>query len=169
MRVTLKGKQLSEEQFLDNILEIVTTMAKRMGLPDDILFCIENVSFTVAFDIDGKPQYATVPREINGKKINEMFEVIAEMDEDGNIKETTDNEEESFVDGYSLAKAAGEEYKYEGIKSKYKDTELEPISELKVEDGARAVKYNIKAEPDKELVRHYKEDKIVAEYVLLKK
>lgn len=171
MKITLKGKQLNEEKLIKNIYEVVAGTAEKIGIPKDTLFQLEDVSFKVAFELDGKAMYATVPREINGKKYNEMLEIVAEMDEKGNIKELKDNEEESFVDGYSLAKAVGEDYQYEGIESAYSDEELKQIDEFG-DDEVRAVKYELRNNPDYQVVRHYKVidgyDTLIAEYKLIK-
>jgi len=171
MKVTLKGKQLNEEKLIKNIYEVVAGTAEKIGIPKGTLFQLEDVNFKVAFALDGKALYATVPREINGKTFNEMLEIVAEIDENGEVKDIQNNEEKSFVDGYSLAKAVGEDYEYEGIESAYGDEELVQVDEFG-DDEVRAVKYELKDDPDYQVVRHYKVidgvDTLIAEYKLIK-
>ncbi|HIE5864196.1 TPA: hypothetical protein ACXNXA_000250 [Clostridium botulinum] len=167
MKVFINGKVREEGRIDELISEVLETMSERIGVPEGTEFAIEDLEFKVIFNIDGKEQYATVPREINGEVINEMFMVSAHLDEEGNIIQEEDNEKESFYDGYTLAKAVGKEYEYTGTESKYSNDELEVIESVgeNTDEDVMAVKYKVKANPDIEIVRHYKGNLLVAEYV----
>lgn len=167
MKVFINGKINRDGQIEDIIHEVVNTMAGRIGVPENTAITIEGLEFKVIFHIDGQDTYATVPRDVNGETVNEIFMVSAHLDEDGNIIQTDDNEEESFHDGYTLAQSIGQEYEYEGTTSAYEDAELEIIESLgeNTSTDVMSVKYKVIADPETEVVRHYKGDLLVAEYV----
>ncbi|MCW6094579.1 hypothetical protein LAV60_15515 [Clostridium sporogenes] len=166
MKVFINGK-IREEGRIDEIIsEVLETMSERIGVPEGTEFAIEDLEFKVAFNIDGKEQYATVPREVAGETVNEMFMVSAHLDKEGNLVQAEDNESESFYDGYTLAKAVGKEYEYTGTESKYSNDELEVIESIgeNTDEDVMAVKYRVKASPEIEVVRHYKGNILIAEY-----
>ncbi|GAB6153707.1 hypothetical protein JCM17380_24570 [Desulfosporosinus burensis] len=167
MKVFINGKITREGRMDELVSEIVNTMGKRIGVPENTKITIEGLGFKVIFHIDGVDTYATVPRDVNGETVNEMFSVSVHLDEDGNIIQTEDNEEESFYDGYTLAKSVGQEYQYEGTESAYSNDELELLESLgeNTGDDVMAVKYRVIADPETEVLRHYKGDLLVAEYV----
>lgn len=167
MKVIINGKMGMFGMIENTVLEVIETMAERIGVPEGTEFAIEGLEFKVIFTIGGKESYATVPRDINGETVNEMFMVSVHLDEEGNIIQAEDNEQESFYDGYTLAKSAGQDYQYEGTESAYRKDELELLESLgdNNTDDVMAVKYKVIADPDTEVLRHYKGDLLVAEYV----
>lgn len=167
MQIYINGK-IKQEQDLNMIIgEALRGLGDRIGVPEDTEIALTELQFKVVFNINGQEQYATVPREVNGETVNELFAVSIHLDEEGNIIQREDNEEESFYDPYTLAKANGQEYQYEGIESKYKNKDLEIIDSIGEPEPNEpmAVKYSIKG-TDRKLVRHYKGEKLVAEYEL---
>lgn len=165
MKIIINGK-IREHGVIDNLIsEVIDNMARRIGVPEDTKIAIDGLEFKVLFTIDGEETYASVPREINGETVNEMFTVSVHLDEEGNILQEEDNEGESFYDGYSLAKSIGQEYNYEGIESKYQDSELEFKESLGEDtEGAKAITYIVIDNPETEIVRHFKDDLLVFEY-----
>lgn len=166
MKVIVNGKIKEQGRVEDLVAEIIANMAKRIGVPDGTEVAVEGLEFKVIFIADGQEQYATVPREVNGETLNEIFTVVVHLDENGNVVQAEDNEKESFYDGYTLAQSVGQEYNYEGTESKYQNDELEVIESLgeNTSTDVMAVKYKVKANPEIEVVRHYKGDLLVAEY-----
>ncbi|OAA90884.1 hypothetical protein [Clostridium ljungdahlii] len=166
MKVYLQG--ITQVNKLEELIKkVVLKMAERIGLEASVNFKVEDVEAKIMFNMDGNDTYATVPRDVQGTVANELFEVLVPLDREGNIDEdkVKDNEKESFYDGYTLAQALGKEYKYEGIESKYRNGDLKIIEYLgeNTPGEPMAVKYSIKG-TDRELIRHYKGDKLVAEY-----
>lgn len=166
MKVFINGKVKQKGRVEEIIQEVVDNTATRIGVPPGTEIAIEGLEFKVVFKINGEETYATVAREINGETINEMFMMSVHLDEEGNIVDTDDNEKESFHDGYTLAQAVGKEYEYTGTESKYENDELELLESLgeNSDTDVMAVKYRVIAEPEVEVVRHYKGDLLVAEY-----
>lgn len=165
MKVNVKGIVRKEGRVEELVEEILANMAKRIGVPEGTQVAIEDLEFKVIFSINGEEQYATVPREINGETVNEMFNVVVHLDENGNVKQAEDNEDESFYDGYTLAQAVGQEYQYEGTESSYDDEQLEEVEVLGSENvDVKSIRYTLKSDPEIEIVRHYKGDLLVAEY-----
>lgn len=166
MKIFVNGKIRQQGRVEELIQEVVNNLSNRIGVPEGTEIAIEGLEFKVVFSIDGQETYATVPREINDETVNEMFMVTVHLDEDGNVIQAEDNEEESFYDGYTLAQAVGQEYEYTGTESKYSNDELELIESIgdNSDVDVMAVKYRVKAEPEVEVVRHYKGDLLVAEY-----
>jgi hypothetical protein len=142
-------------------------MGEKLELTDEMFSKIqlEDVSFKVIFtDIYGVETYISVPRDVQGETVHELFEVNVELDEDGNIFDFEDNEEESKVDGFTLAQAVGLEYNYEGIESFFKDEELVEVDRYGIEGDVLAVKYSKVVDEASEVLRHFKGDLLVAEY-----
>lgn len=168
MKITIKGFT-SLEKVGGIMTEVISTMGERIGVPEGTEIKIEGLEFKVVYMMDGQERYATVPREVDGETTHEIFEVAVSLNADGDIDITKDNEEESFYDGYTMAKALGKEYHYEGIESGYADSDLMEIDRLtsNEEEDVQviAIKYDIKGTL-KELIRHYKGELLVAEYVL---
>lgn len=167
MQVYINGKIRQEQDLSMVIGEALKGLNEKIGVPEDTEIAITDIQFKVVFNVDGVESYATVSREVNGELVPELFAVSIHLDEDGNVIQSEDNEEESFYDPYTLAKAHGVEYQYEGIESNYKNDDLEVIDSLGEPEPNEpmAVKYSIKG-TDKELIRHYKGEKLVAEYVV---
>ncbi|WMU08169.1 hypothetical protein vBCtySFA70_00065 [Clostridium phage vB_CtyS-FA70] len=168
MKINFKGKITSEQQLINNIMEVVSTIGKRSGVPENTAFVIVDPIIKVAFLIDGEERYATVPRKVGDKDINELFEVKVTLDEKGDIAGSVDNEDESFADPYSMAKAVGVEYQYEGIESEYDDTKLKIVESIgdNTDIAPMAVRYEIEDDSKHDLVRHFKGNKLVAEYLI---
>lgn len=164
MKVNVKGIVRESERVTSLVEEVIANMSERIGIPEGTEVAIEDLEFKVIFTIDGQEQYATVPRDVNGETFNEMFNVVVHLDKEGKVVQAEDNEDESFYDGYTLSQAAGTEYEYEGILSAYQDEELELIEELGDSVDVHSAKYQLKSDPEVEIVRHYKKDQLVAEY-----
>ena len=166
MKVVFNGKIKEIGRIDDLISGVVDNVAQRIGVPEGTALAIEGLEFKVVFTIDGEETYASVPREVNGETINEMFMISVHLDEEGNVIQAEDNEGESFYDGFMLAKSIGQEYNYEGIESKYENDELEVIDSMgeNTENDVMAVRYSLIADPLIEIVRHYKGNRLVAEY-----
>ena len=166
MKVQFNGRINQTGRIDDLINEVINNVAPRIGVPEGTKIAIEGLEFKVVFTIDGEETYASVPREINGETVDEMFMLSVHLDADGNIVQAEDNEGESFYDGYTLAKAIGQEYQYEGIESNFENSELELIESLGENTGidVMAVRYTLISNPEVEIVRHFKGDLLVAEY-----
>ena len=171
MKVFINGKIKGQGRVEEVITEVVSNVIDRIGVPAGTDMAIEGLEFKVVFTIDGQESYATVPRDVNGETVNEMFMLSVHLDENGNVIGADDNEAESFYDGYTLAKSIGQDYKYESCESKYQNDELEIVESLgeNSSDDVMAVKYTVKADSTLEVVRHYKGDLLVAEYEYLQK
>lgn len=159
--------QADPKLMYENTTKVVADLLGRLEVPKDTKLFIEDLSFKVAFEINGQLQYASITRDINGEQVPEIFQVAVKLDEDGNIVYVGDNEEESFYDGYTLAQAVGQEYEYDGIESLYSNEDLEVISYLESSEDdykkVMAVTYKIKGDDDFSLIRYYKGEKIVVE------
>lgn len=142
----------------------VQAMGDKLDIPLDTAFVIEDISFKVKFIIDGEEKYVSVPREIDGEVIDEIFVVDMTLDSEGEIVDAVDNEDKSEYDGYTLAQALGKEYVYEGIVSAYDDNELMKIEQLGTDTDVKAVKYRLVDNPEIEILQHYKGELLVAEY-----
>lgn len=166
MKVTIKGRLGKQGMVEERVDEVIHNMAERIGVPDGTKFIVEGLEFKVIFVIDGVETYASVPRDINGETVNEIFEVVVDLDEDGNIVQTADNEAESLLDGFTLANSIGQEYQYEGVESGYSNDELEVIDSVgeNTEFDVMSVRYQVIGDPDTEILRHFKGNKLVAEY-----
>lgn len=171
MKVTIKGKISEQGRLEDTIQEIVSSMGNRFGIPDNTEIAIQDIEFKVIFKIDGEEKYATVPREIDGETVDEIFMLNVYLDENENIITEEDNEDESFYDGYTMATALGKEYKYSGIESKYQNDELEVVESFGENSptGVMSVRYKVKNSPEIQLIRYYKGDLLVSEYELTPK
>jgi hypothetical protein len=167
MKVNVEGRIIGRGRLESLVSEIITNMSKRIGVPEGTEVAIEALEFKVVFFMNGEENYATVPRTVNGKETNEMFMVNVKLDEDGMVIKASDNEAESYYDGFSLARAMGEEYDYSGVESEYNNDQLDLIESLgeNSETDVMAVRYKVIANPATEVVRHYKGDLLVAEYV----
>lgn len=166
MKVFINGKIREQGRVEEIMAEIINNMSAKMEVPEGTEIAIEGLEFKVVFNINGQETYATVPRNINGDEVNEIFMVSVQLDEEGNIIQAEDNEEESFYDGYTLAKSVGKEYQYTGTESKYSNDELEIVESIgdNTDIDVMAVRYKVKADPETEVVRHYKGDLLVSEY-----
>lgn len=166
MKIQFNGRINTLGRVKEVITEVLNNVAPRIGVPEGTKIAIEGLEFKVVFTIDGEETYASVPREINGETVDEMFMLSVHLDEEGNIVQAEDNEGESFYDGYSLAKSIGQEYQYEGIESNFESSELELIDSIGENTGSdvMAVHYKLIGNPEVEIVRHFKGDLLVAEY-----
>lgn len=166
MQIYMQG-QANPKLMYENTTRVVADLLERLGVPGDTKMVIEDLSFKVAFEINGQLQYASITRKINGEEVPEIFQVAVKLDGEGSIVYVGDNEDESFYDGYTLAQAVGQEYEYEGIESLYDNEDLEVISYLESSEDddkkVMAVTYKIKGDDDFSLIRYYKGEKIVAE------
>lgn len=151
----------------ENAAKVLADLIERLEIPEETKFFIEDLSFKVAFELNGQLQYASITREIGEEKMPEMFQVAVKLDKEGNIVYTADNEEESFHDPYTLAQAAGVEYEYQGIESMYSNDDLEVISYLESSEDEDqkvvAARYKIKGDDEYILIRYFKGEKLVAE------
>lgn len=172
MKVVIKGSS-TLNRAKSNISEVINKAISTFNLPEGTKLKIEDLEFKVRFEIDGKETYASVPREVQGETVHEMLMVAVHVDKKGKIDYTETNENESFHDGYTLAQAVGKEYQYESIESAYENDDLEIIEYIQSNESddkkVMAVKYRVKNEEDTEVIRHYKGDKLVFEYVIKNK
>ena len=167
MKVIFNGGKIQDSQSVDSLIgEVIANVCARIGVPEGTPMAIEGLEFKVVFTVNGEETYASVPREINGQTVDEMFMLSVHLDTDGNIIQAEDNEGESFYDGFTLAKSIGQEYQYEGIESNFENSELELIESIGENTGVdvMAVHYSLVANPEIEIVRHFKGDLLVAEY-----
>lgn len=165
MKVFVNGK-IEASKVGDLVSEILYNMSERLSIPEDTGMAIEGLEFKVRYNIGGQETYATVSRDINGEKVNEIFMVAVHLDKDGNVVQADDNEAQSFYDGYTLAQSVGLDYQYTGIESKYRNEDLELLESLGENIGTEpmSVRYRVKNSPEIEVVRHFKGDLLVAEY-----
>lgn len=168
MQIYIQGTA-TPEQVVAHMKAVISDLLGRIEAPSNTTYKLVDVEFKVGFDFgDGTLQYAGIKREVGGEMVDEIFQVAVLLDENGEIKFSEDNENESFHDGYTLAQAAGVEYEYEGIESMYDNDDLEVLDYIEdsEEDDKKvmAARYKIKG-TEKILVRYFKGEKLVAEKV----
>lgn len=163
MKLVFKGK-CSANQLSKRITEVVADIVARTGITEDAKIIIENAELNVIFKVGNEESYLTVPREINGQEVQDIFTVTVPLTEKGTIKATLDNEEESLVDDKTLAEANGIEYEYSEIESDYEESELIYIDTFG-DDVAKSVRYSIVG-TELELIRFYKGEKLVGEQIV---
>lgn len=164
MKVQFKGK-FDKPAKMDRAMSVVLSdLFDRLGVPEGAEMAIEDLQFKVVLTIDGQEQYVSVPREVEGETIHEIFTVEVQLDENGHVVKKVDNEEESFFDGFTMAQALGKEYKYEVIESGYNDADLEEVGSINPEGtDVRGIRYKLLTEEGTEIFRYYKADNLVFE------
>lgn len=123
------------EMVVNNIIEKADLKYKN--------YTIKDAELGIVFDVEGEKRFLTVEHD----GIVETFKTIVELGEDGDVKRSKDNEEESFLDDYSRAIAKGEPSPTtKEIESVFNDEDLEFLSS---ESGGDLVAY---------IYRHLKEE-----------
>lgn len=152
---------MSHEQLARHMAEIINhTLDKLEGVDDTKL---RDVQVGVLFTVGGEDQYLTVKHD----GLDEIYNVLVKLDENGEIERSKDNKEETFLDDYTRAVAKGEEFKVDPIESNYDNEELIKIAEL---DGGDLVEthYIFKDNcPSDVLVQYHREGVLVGEYSML--
>lgn len=166
MRLAFKGK-CTTRQLSRHINKLVSDVIERAELNPEIEVILENPELNIIFKNGEDEAYLTVPREVNGQEVMEIFTVAVPLDEKGKIKASVDNEEESLVDEKTLAEANGLEYEYKEIVSEYADDSLELLEVFggETEDDAKSVRYKVKG-TNLEVLQFFKGDKLVAEQII---
>lgn len=139
------------------IKEVAEDIQARAGL-ESAKFKVRDCEIGISFIVDGESKSINV--EHDGLK--EMFKVHVKLDEKGNIDFTKDNEEESFLDGYTQSVLKdGEPVGTEEIESVFFDDELEFLEE---ENGGDLVaKYYKDLKEDLLVIRYYRNGILVGE------
>lgn len=140
------------------IKEVTTDIQQRAGIPET-QFKIKAAEIGLVFKVGEEMHYLNVEHE----GVPEIFKVAVELDEKGNIKKAVDNENKSFMDDYSRARAKGEADSIgrKEIKSVYKDSDLEFQRE---ENGGDLVcKYYLHKETGELVERFYRDGVLVGE------
>lgn len=164
MKIQFKGKFNSPEKMNRAMAVVLSDLTDRLGVPEEAEMAIEDLQFKAVFKINGQDQYISVPREVQGETIHEIFTVDVTLDDDGAVIKQVDNEEESFYDGYTMAQALGKDYDYQTIESGYIDSDLEEIERIEPEESnVLAVRYKLLAEDETEVIRYYKTGNLVFE------
>lgn len=155
MKIILDGKTTLTK--LPKILkEILTEVQAKTGI-ENAPVKLDRAELTFTFNVNGEPQYLSV----NHDDIAELFTVAVKLDDKGNIERAVNNENESFLDEYTRARAKGVEKEYEVIQSTFKDEELETV---RVNDGGdiQEIIYRHK-ETGNTVVRYVKNGDLVGE------
>lgn len=163
MIIKFHGEQ-SLHKFQGNLKEIVESVlntSKLQAYP----FKLRDMEVGIVFHVGDEAKMLTVEHD----GLTEPFTLHIKLDEKGNIIDKADNEEESFLDDYTKAKAKNEEYiskLTEPIKSKFLDIDLKYLDTV---DGGdvQIVKYEHRK--TKQIIeRYYRDKKLVAETVCKK-
>lgn len=161
--------EMSIEQLIPNLMEVVGTVSEKVKFPKGTKLLLQDVTIKVVMDVNGEHLYATVDREVNGETATEMLAFELKLGNDGNIIKSLDNEEASFYDDKTIAKALGKDYIYTTIETAFSEDQLELLDEFKFDEGNEELKvcvYRIK-ESGKGLVQYYKGGKLVGETTML--
>lgn len=158
MIIKFHGEQ-SLHKFQGNLKEIIENVLdtnKLQAYP----FKLRDIEVGVVFHVGDEAKMLTVEHD----GLTEPFTLHIKLDEKGNIVDKADNEEKSFLDDYSKAKAKNEEYipkLTQPIKSKFLDIDLKYLSTV---DGGdvQIVKYQHR-KSKKIIERYYRNKKLVAE------
>lgn len=120
---------------------------------------VKDAEVGVIFTVDGKPVYLDVEHE----GVKEVFTMMVQLDEKGNIVKEVDNEETSFLDNYSRSIAKGEVLTYKPIKSKFNYSDMAIIKIEKIDDELTIKSYRHKKTNDI-VHQYYKDSILVGEY-----
>lgn len=100
--------KLNGETTLDKLPQIIRDIVKdiegRAGL-DSTDIKIKDTQLGILFSVDNESKYITVDHD----GLPEIFQVQVQLDEQGNVVKSVDNEKETFLDDYSRSVAMGTE------------------------------------------------------------
>ena len=139
------------------IKEVVTDIQGKASL-EGASFKIKDAEVGIIFNVNGSMNGIQVQHD----GVDELFKVVVELDDKGNIKKSIDNSQKSFMDEYTRAVAKGEEKSYKTMKSVYDNEDLDLVD---VEDGGDIKKKTFKQISTGDMViRYYKDGKLVGEF-----
>ncbi|URZ16884.1 hypothetical protein [Clostridium felsineum] len=164
MRIEFKGMFPNGEKLIKAIEQVIYGVLDNADLDGAFTegtFALENVQFNVVFSEDGgNPQYISVPREIEGKQCYEVLCIRAELDENGDIKDSVNNEEDSFHSLTELELMAGVEHKYTAIESDYVEDQLTLVDQMS--DTEKELKVSVfKIAESNDYLRQYFHDGVL--------
>lgn len=151
MILKFKG-ETSINKLKKHIADVVANICEQGGLsPDKIT--VKDAEVGILFEVDGVKNGL----QVKHNNIDELFTVVVQLDEKGNIKASEDNSKKTFIDEYTQTIAKGLVKEYPTIESKFKDQDLQ-YSRKEVVDDIITKEYLIKNSDDI-LIRYYKTDK----------
>lgn len=149
--------EVSLSKLPEVVKEVVKDIQERAGLPA-LKFKVKDAQLGLVFKVGDEMHYLTVEHD----GLSEIFQVQVQLDEKGNIKKAVDNEESTFIDGYSRAVAQGlESPAVEEIESVYNIADLEEVSKEDAGDLV-AIQYSHK-ETKERVVQYFRNDVLVGE------
>ncbi|MDF2612515.1 MAG: hypothetical protein K0S71_301 [Clostridia bacterium] len=166
MRIQINGEIKIEgiSKIIESILiDTLNKMGQRTGS-----IKLSQVIFETAFMVEGYSEPVRMTVEHNGNI--EPFIVVVSANEDGTIERAQDNEDQPFYDEvyHKLAKGEEIELPTEPISSEYADDEITEIDAVSGGD-IKGVRYAIKSEESKQLLRYFNNNILIAEMTLTEK
>lgn len=167
MKVIVKGS-LTVTELAKQIIEIAGETVKKVQIENEgvlIKDCnVAEAEVTFKFDIEGQdePQLMTVTHH---EGASEVFTWLVDVDRDKQVS-TTNNQDKSLYDPYSVATAQGKDFDFKEIQSEFSDVQLEQESTEEFGD-MKKIMYDM--EDGKKLVRVYHKGKLIQEYTLVPK
>lgn len=145
------------------IKDVTEDVQKRSGL-ESTKFKVRDCEIGISFNVNGESKILNVEHD----GLQEIFKVHVKLDEKGNVDFKKDNEEESFLDGYTQSVLKdGEPVGTEEIESVFFDDELEFIRE---ENGGDLVAKHYKdLKEDLLVIRYYRNGILVGESAFKKR
>lgn len=163
--------QINGEIKLQAINKIVTNVIegtfKKMG-KDMGEIRLSQVVFETAFIIESGSEPLKMMAEHNGNF--EPFVVMVKVDEYGNIEGEKSNEDVPIYDEiyHKLAKGESIDLPTDAIATEYVDDELEIMDEI-IGGDIKGVRYAVKTDNNKQILRYFNNDVLVAEMELTEK
>lgn len=147
MIIKFVGEQTTE-QMMENLTKVVSEVLVKVGI-EGVPFKVKTVEMGLVFDVEGEQQFLTVAHE----GVEEIFQINVQLDEEGEIKKSVNNEEQSFQDDFTRSVMKGEEFKVgEPIESEYNEADLIELDRV---DGGDIVEVRSRHKETDEIIYQY--------------